>query len=95
MFIFLGMNATTALTSAAASVPLTMSTCTTTTSTAASAASEMISNPISFNAFNAAAALGHLSSRYEVDFFTSKSEIPKLSVFSLVQGGDIKLSHFF
>ena len=59
------MNATTALTSAAVSVPLTMTTCTTTTSSAASglAASEMITNPVSFNAFNAAAALGHLSSR--------------------------------
>ena len=59
------MNATTALTSAAVSVPLTMTTCTTTTSSAASglAASDMISHPVSFNAFNAASALGHLSAR--------------------------------
>ena len=87
------MNATTALTSAAVSVPLTMTAqCTNTaTSTAAqqsasasAAASEMISNPHSFNnAFNAAAALGHLSSRKD---YYARTDLTFLVVFPLLFG---------
>jgi hypothetical protein len=78
-----GMTATTALTTAVASVPLSMMTAATTTTTTASDSSERIQTPMGYNSFSSAAALGHMSSAGRKDYY-AKTDLTFLVIFPLL-----------